>query len=187
MKSRMQRLCLLLCVFAALLPAAELAEVRSIYLLPMARGLDQYLANRLTSERVLQVVTDPKLADAFLTDRIGEGFQVQMETMLPAPPPTTSQSAVAPRVEAVEARVERDDRAERPSPLPTETVNKLSNPAMNSSFGRARGTIFLVDVKTHEVLWSTFEPPKSSASKDLDRTASAIVSRLKRDLHANPK
>ena len=176
MKSRMQRLALLLCGCAGLLPAAELATVRSVYLLPMSRGFDQYLANRLTNEHIWQVVTDPKLADAFFTDRIGEAFQVQMETMLPAPPPTTS------------APAEKDAKAEpRPAALPTETVNKLSNPALNSTFGRGRGTIFLVDVKSQSVLWSTYEPPKSTSSKDLDRAASDIVSRLKRDLHPDRK
>jgi hypothetical protein len=176
MNSRM-RLCLLLCACAALLPAAELAGVRSVYFLPMARGLDQYLANRMAGERLFQVVTDPKVADAVFTDRIGEGFQAQMETMLPLPPPTTSQPA----------KKDEDKPDASSSPLPTDTVNKLSNPAMNSSFGRARGTIFLVDVKSHQVLWSTYDPPRSSSPKDLDRTASDIVSRLKRALHPKEK
>jgi hypothetical protein len=57
--------------------AADLAGVHKVYVLPMARGLDQYLANRLTTEHVFQVVTDPKTADAVLTDRIGEGFEAQ--------------------------------------------------------------------------------------------------------------
>ncbi len=172
----MKRLCLLLCSAAALLPAADLAGVRSVYLLPMARGLDQYLANRLTGEHVFQVVTDPKAADAIFTDRIGESFQAQLETMLPVPPPTTSEP---PRPAAQgEAKT---------TALPTETINKLSNPALNSSFGKGRGTVFLVDVQSHQVVWSTYEPPKSSSGKDLDRTASDIVSRLKRDLHAPRK
>ena len=40
-----------------------------------ARGLDQYLANRLTDDHIFQVVTDPKQADAVFTDRIGEAFR----------------------------------------------------------------------------------------------------------------
>jgi hypothetical protein len=36
----------------------------------MSRALDPYLANRLTNQRVFQVVTDSKLADAVVfTDR----------------------------------------------------------------------------------------------------------------------
>ncbi len=176
MNSRMRRLCVFLCGCATLLPGAELAGVRTVYFLPMARGLEQYMANRLTGEHLFRVVTDPKLADAVFTDRIGEAFQTQMETMLPLPAPTTSQPA------------EKDSKAEaRPSSLPTETINKLSNPAVNSSFGRGRGTIFLVDVKSQQVLWSTYDPPRSSSARDLDRTASDIVSRLKRDLHPKAK
>ena len=57
-----------------LLPSSTHAEVfgvKTVYLLPMASGLDQYLALQLTSSGVLQVVTDPKKADAILTDGIG--------------------------------------------------------------------------------------------------------------------
>ncbi len=184
MESRMSRICLLLCGCAALLSAAELSGVRSVYILPMGRGLDQYLANRLTNERLMQVVTDPKLADAVFTDRIGEAFETQMETVLPAPPPTTSQPLER---HEKDAKAEKEAKAESKALLPTETLNKLGNPAMNSSFGRARGTVFLVDVKSHTVIWSIYEPPRSSSAKDLDRTASDIVSRLKRDLHPKEK
>ncbi len=59
----------LVAVLAALLsiPAvnAEVAGVKTVYVLPMTGGLDQYLAFRLTSEGVLQVVTDPAKADAW--------------------------------------------------------------------------------------------------------------------------
>jgi hypothetical protein len=48
----------------------NLSGVHSVYLLPMSRALDPYLANRLTNQRVFQVVTDSKLADAVVfTDR----------------------------------------------------------------------------------------------------------------------
>ena len=67
----------------------------------------------------------------------------------------------------------------------TETVNKLSNPSLSSGFGRAKGTVFLVDAKSHQVVWSVFDPPKGTTNNDLDRTASDIVSRIKKDL--NPK
>jgi hypothetical protein len=35
------------------------------------------------------------------------------------------------------------------------------------------------------VVWSMYAPPKDSSGKEMDRTASAIVSRLNKDL--NPK
>jgi hypothetical protein len=161
----MKRFFLLLSGFGMLLQGAELSAVHSVYLLPMANGLDQYLANRITNEHVFQVVTNPKLADAIFTDRIGEVLEEKLADLLPSPEPVA-----------------------RPTPnpsspsLPTETVNKLANPATASNFGRGKGNVFLVDPKSHQVVWSAYRTPKSSASSEMDRTASDIVSRIKRAL-----
>ena len=54
--------------------AADLAQVRNVYILTMGGGLDLHIANRLTDGHVLQVVTDPQKADAVLTDRLGPRF-----------------------------------------------------------------------------------------------------------------
>jgi hypothetical protein len=61
-----------------------------------------------------------------------------------------------------------------------DTVNKLA--AVNSSLSHAKGTVFLVDAKSRQVVWSVYQLPKGSSAKEMDRTASDIVSRLKRDL-----
>ena len=74
---------------------------------------------------------------------------------------------------------------EESNPMLGDTVNKLANPASSSSFGRNKGTIFLVDAKSRQVVWSMYQPPKGSTSKEMDRTANDIVSRIKKDL--NPK
>ena len=188
----MKRLFLLLSFSGALLSGAELAQVRSVYLLPMAHGFDQFLANRLTNEHMFQVVTDPKLADAVFTDRLGEGFQAQMDVLYP-PPPTEK-----PKVEAKDSDTKdgtdtkdvkpKKDRRNGDSDvvgMMTEPVNKLANPALTGGFGHAKGTIFLVDTKSHQVVWSVFEPSKGTSDTELDRAASDIVSRIKKDL--NPK
>ena len=47
---------------------------------------------------------------------------------------------------------------------------------------RGHGAVFLVDPKSHRVLWSAYRPAKGSSSDDLNRTASDIVSRLQHDL-----
>ena len=170
MMRTMKRFLLLLPCSAALLCGAELTAVHSVYVLPMGHGLDQYLANRLTNEHIFQVVTDPKLADAVFTDRIGAAFEDRLADLAPPPkpvaPPPTDADAAKPHS----------------SGLLGDTVNKLSNPATSSTFGRAKGTLFLVDVKSHEVIWSTYESPKGTDSSDLDHSASDIVSRLKRAL-----
>lgn len=56
---------------------------RTVYILPMAGGLDQYLAQWLTRDHVMQVVTDAKTADAVLTDRIGDAFEQKMAEIHP--------------------------------------------------------------------------------------------------------
>jgi hypothetical protein len=194
----MKRLAIFLLCSGALSMAADLSGVHSVYVMPMAKGLDQYLANQLTNHAVFQVVTDAKLADAVLTDRLGEGFESQLATMLPPEP--AEAEAGAPK----EAKVAKDSKDKDVTPakdakekdakdarsatsLLTETANKLSNPSLSSSFGRGKGTIFLVDKGSRHVLWSVYQPAKDSSSRQLDRTASDIVSRLKHDLTKNGK
>ena len=155
--------------------AAELARVQSVYLMQMSHGMDQYLANRLTNGHIFRIVTDPKDADAILTDHIGETFQQELETLLPSPEPVKK---VAPPP----APKDPKDKSLMPT-LPVDTETKL--PPVRSTFGASKGTVFLVDPKSHQVLWSTYDPSRGSDSKEMDRTASDIVSRLKKDL--NPK
>jgi hypothetical protein len=169
----MKRLAFLFSCSVAMLSAADLASVHKVYVLKMAKGLDQCLANRLTSDHIFQIVTDPKLADAVFTDQLGEGFQMKLEEFSPTP----ESDKPAP------AKGEKG--GDEPNPLMGDTVNKLSNPASSSSFGRNKGTVFLVDAKSRQVVWSMYQPPKGSTSQQMDRTANDIVSRIKKDL--NPK
>jgi hypothetical protein len=168
----MKRILLFLSCCGLLAYAAELGSVRTVYVLPMSHGLDQYLANRLTNEHVFQIVTDAKLADAVLTDKVGEGLRSRLEELVPPPVP-----------EKPEKTEKADDKSEAKNIM--DTANKLENPANTSSVGHSKGTVFLVDTKSREVVWSVYNLPKNSTSKELDRIASDIVSRIKRDL--NPK
>src|SRR5271154_7372891 len=77
-----------LCLFAALSVAhagsdghPELMDVKTVYLLPMTYSLDQFLAIRLTKGGVIQVVTDPNLADAILSEHIGTGLEDQLRSL----------------------------------------------------------------------------------------------------------
>ena len=87
---------LLVLFCGAWLGAADLTSVRSVYILPMRNGLDQYLANRLTNSGVFRIVTDPTLADAVLTDHIGAAFESQLEDMSPKPEPVKKVQAEPP-------------------------------------------------------------------------------------------
>ena len=79
----MKRLALLVSCSAALLCATDLTGVHTVYVLRMSRGLDQFLASRLTADHVFRVVTDPKQADAVFTDQIGEGFETKLDELFP--------------------------------------------------------------------------------------------------------
>jgi hypothetical protein len=165
------KLCLLLLVCcAAALSGADLGNVHTVYVLPMAHGLEQYLANVLTADHVFVIVTDPKMADAVLTDHVGTGLQEKLDTMLAPPPPEPKEG----------------DKDEAKGSL-AEPLNKLSNPADSSSVGRSRGTVFIVGTKTRQVLWSVYDLPKDASSKELDRIASDIVSRLRKDMGLGKK
>jgi hypothetical protein len=167
----MQRLCVLVLFCSGWLCAADLTTVRSVYILPMRNGLDQYLANRLTNSGLFRIVTDPTLADAVLTDHIGAAFESQLEDMSPKPEP----------VKKVEPPPKKKEDATKPAPL-IDTDTKAHELPKTSTFGRTNGTIFLVDEKSRQVLWSVYYRPKGSESKEMDRTASDIVSRIKKDL-----
>jgi hypothetical protein len=134
-------------------PAAELGDVKTVYLLPMANGLDQYLAIRLTTGTSLQVVTDPQKADAVLTDRIGVPFEQKLDELYKTKPTKGD---------------------------PDSQTQDSSRPVMQA-MSRGRGAIFLVDRKTRNVLWSTYALAKSTAPDDLNHLADRIVSRLGKD------
>lgn len=146
--------------FAAVNP--QLLQVHSVYLLPMSSGMDQFLANRLTRAGNMQVVTDPLAADAIITDRVGEGLEDKLKELYPPPPKEED---------------EDEDADTRKKPA-AQQQDKLRV----SSFGRGKGTVFIVDRRTRGVLWSIYEKPKNTSAGEMDRTASRIVDHLKHDL-----
>ncbi len=142
-----------------------LAEVRTVYLLPMANALDQYLAHRLTVTGLFQVVTEPKKADAIITDRLGPAFEQRMEEFFPP------EKAVEPA---------KKDDATTTTREAGGFAGQTARPAQ-SSFSRAKGTLFIVS-KAGTVLWSTFERPSNTTSQKLNQAAENITRRLQQDL-----
>src|SRR5579871_6614586 len=128
----MKRVPILLTFWVCSLAGAGLSGIHAVYLLPMGGALDQYLAIRLTSEHVFQVVTDPKLADAVFTDRIGSAFEERLDDLY-APPPKEKPAATQP-ADAKAPASKNQQAAQAAIPLFADTENKLSNPALNSSF-----------------------------------------------------
>lgn len=167
---------------------AELTASRTVFLMPLSHGLDQFVANRLIQMHVLRVVTDPAKADTIITDQVGRGFEARMKDLYPPPPapPDEVKAAAAPKPKPDTPPV-RDDMPQ-PHGLASmlgDTVNKPDEQGSMGLYGRGRGTLFLVDVQSRQVLWSIFEKPKNFSPHALDQTADKIVKRLKEDL--NPK
>lgn len=152
MKSVALPLCVIACAAACLLPAADLGNVHTVYLLPMANGFDQHLANHLASSGAFQVVVDAKKADAVFTDRLGEAFELRLKELLADP------------------AAKKEAAADKNS-------SSQGNPP--TAFGRGKGTVFLVETAGRSVIWSVYEPPRDSSAKELDRAAKRLVERLK--------
>jgi hypothetical protein len=147
----------------------QLKQVNTVYILAMTGGMDQFLANQITASGVFQVVTDPKNADAIITDRLGESFESKLKELYPPPAPPT------------------------PAPAPPADDDKKADGKKNAldlgagaqrvnAGGRGKGNLFIVDRKSRNVLWSVFEPPKDTTPGELSKTAEKVVKRLKLDL-----
>jgi hypothetical protein len=142
---------------------AGLAQVKTVYVLPMGSGLDQYLANQITRRNLFQVMTEAANVDAVLTDQIGAGFTQKMEELFPAAKP--------------EKQDEDKKKEESKEGLAGEgvAVPKIS------TFQRGRGMVFVVERRTGRVIWSTYERARSGSPDDLNRAALRTVERLSRD------
>ncbi|SRR5579883_3143261 len=139
----------LVIAFAA---AAQTNSVRTVYVLPMSGGLDLFVAQWLAKGQTVHVTTDPKHADAVLTDHLGEDFEHKLDQLL-------------------------EKKDDKPKPADSEAQPERYSP------GRHRGTVFLVDSKTRQVLWSDYEKPPTSRSSDkLNREAKSIVKKLSASL-----
>ena len=85
---------LLLVSCAPALPAVDLENVHTVYVLPMAHGLEQYLANALTGEHVavkaVIVLPQPKASVSIRLDQEvldwfksqGKGYQTRINAIL---------------------------------------------------------------------------------------------------------
>lgn len=162
---------LLLPVLAA---AAEIggANVQTIYIMPMPHGLDQYIANQFTREHVLEVIADPARADAILTDRLGASLEDKLETLHPTPKPDKPKAA---------DKSDKDSSDATDKPAGPKTFTE-AEPPHTSTFGGAKGTLFLVDAHSRVILWSLYEKPVSPNPRSLDGAAKRVVTRLKQDL-----
>jgi len=150
---------------AAEIPTA-LAGVHKVYLVPMAGGLDQYLAETLTREGAFTVVVDPKQADAIWSERVDPAFLDTLKDLYPPPAPIVKAEKKDATKDATEVQVE---------------------PPHKRSIGGGRGNVFLVSVGSRQVLWSTYLNLQDRSPKAMHRSAQEIVKQLKKDMAGTTK
>lgn len=181
----MKRAVSLLCCLGASLgmaAAAELTGAHTVYLMPMSHGLDQFIANRLTRGHVLLVVTDPAKADSVLTDQVGTALEDRLKDLYPPPPDPKAAAQAKNDKETAREKTDATPAKNGPLSMLGDTANKAENAGSMGVSGRGRGTLFLVDVKSRQVLWSAFEKPRNTSAHELDHTAERAVKQLKADL-----
>ncbi len=173
--------------FATILGAVEIAgsNVQSVYLMPMAGGLDQFLAHQITSTHTFTVVTDAKRADAIFTDRLGDALHTQLEKLYPEPKPASAEAKKkdddSKTDDSAGAKADTKEPIVKGDPVtPARATTNAAPPA--SGFGRGKGTLFLVDAKSRRVIWSAYAKPKNTSSDELEKIARQIVGQLTKTL-----
>ena len=129
-------------------------KTRTVFIVPMANGLNSHIASRLTSSGVVWVVLEPESAEAVLTDRVDEAFW--------------GWSTMHYKTAAKNSNVTLNDD----DPLRFKHL----------STGPYRGTLFLVDPRNGLILWSMYEPTPNTTTNSLDMAAAHIAASLKKSL-----
>jgi len=102
-----------------------------------------------------------------LTDKLGRPFEDELLRLRPelVPPPPPKPKSEDKDKDAETAK-EKDDQ-------------QMIMPV--STFRTAKGTVFLVHVKTQQVVWSTYEKPRRRSPKEMERMATQIAKALEKD------
>jgi hypothetical protein len=139
----------------------------------MTRSFDQYLAEQITAESVFDVVVDPKLANAVLTDRIDAHFLAGIDELFPLPEPDDPDKA------------QKKDDEEEAANESIEAGGAFKRP-VNRPMGSPRGTLFLVDIHSRKVLWSTYLKEYDPSPNKLHQQARDVVKRIKEQMGVTP-
>jgi hypothetical protein len=148
-----------LCVAAA---PPQSPAAGKLYLWPMSNAFDQYLAEQITADGVFEVVVDPKLANTIMTEKIDSTFLAAMDEFFPRA--VENQSEKAAENTKKDDSIESDSRDRRPANRPR---------------GQARGTLFLVDVASRKVVWSTYLKEFDPSPNKLHSQAGNVVEKMR--------
>ena len=151
---------------------AGLGPGKKVYFWPMSYGFDHYLAEQAAAEGLFGVVVDPKLAQAVMTERIDARFVKAMDELFPLPEDEAEKKA-REEAEKKEAETEGSTAIAGDGYLPERPPNQ--------SVGQSRGTLFLVDVVSRRVLWSTYLKEFDPSPDMLHKQAGNVVEKFKKD------
>ncbi len=157
-------------------PNAELSQIQTVYVMPMANGFDQYLANRLRMAGNVRVVTDFLKADAVFTDKIGTAFEARVQEI---------EDEARDKQAQLDAAAARKSN-EAPAPDAGNREFKFA-PRVVSAIGRGRGTYFLVDRRSRMVVWSIYSKSKDMQPNTLDRNAEKVAAQFQADFSGKKK
>src|SRR5581483_7941475 len=119
-------------------------------------GLDQCLAEPLASQGPFAVVVEPRQAEAVFSERVDP--------------------ALAESLNLIYAPLNPPEKPKKDANTPQ------SDPPPRRAPASARGNMFLIDVASRQVIWSTYLKLEDRSPHGLHRAAQDIVKRLKKDL-----
>ncbi len=160
------------------LGAADLSSVGPVYFWPMQSALDQYIAERATAEGLFTVTVDPAAAKSVMTDRVdSKFFEGMQEVFVEEKPADATVDATA------ETEAKPEPTMKGPIGGSVETGLELKR-AANRPQGTPKGTVFLVDVKSRQVLWSTYLGDFQRRPEKLHKEATQVVERIRKSMAA---
>ena len=143
--------------------APQLQNVGKVYLWPMSNAFDQYLAQQITAEGLFEIVVDPKLAGTIMTEKIDNTFLQSLDELFPPEGGSDNKENTADKAKTGDS-LESDFRMRRPG---------------NHPKGAPRGTLFLVDVASRKVIWSTYLKEFDADPNALHKQARGVAGKLK--------
>ncbi len=153
---------LILAALTAPLLAADLSSVGPVYFWPMNGALDQYVAEQATSSGVFAVTVDPARAKTVMTDHIDAKFFEGMNEIF------VDEAEIA-------AAEENDDDEEATGSIESGLAPQR---AANRPRSSPKGTVFLVNIRSRQVVWSTFLGEFDRSPKKLHKKAQQVISDL---------
>ena len=169
----------------------DLSAVQTVYVLPMTAGMDQFVAHQIARNALYNVTTDPRHADAFLSDFVGTTYESRVDDLIKAANDKSEKEAeeLAKKIAAKEAaanpkpKESSKDRRKVGETTEAAPSGEFQMPPATrvASFSRGKGNVFLIDAKSHRVLWTGFDIPKNTRPNELQKSAERLVNRLRKD------